>query len=345
MGDLGQETPGAAASAEPQAPATFDSVAAGVVADFENPTPDAGDTGETPEASTEDAGDLEAEAGDTPEGEDGAEGEGGDQAEQNTVLNALADLPRDQVPEDLLPLYDRLIDARKQMQADYTRKTQAVAQQRSELQEQIDAGVQQALAQLYPQGIPQQGTTEPQAPGTPLAEVVWTGLGDGKPMTIEQVWESTNPADLGNFIVASARQVVAEAMQGVINPRLESLAQYAESATEKAAAAYVDQFVSEHPEVEPYLDEAIMLVERGAEPDLESAAQTVLWKHTGEQQLAQAVELGVQAGAARKAEIDDNKQRFSTPSGSTKPATGKTIRKGMSFDEVAAAVVAEAEGA
>lgn len=327
-------------ASEPSAPSTFDSIASGVTEGFENPAADETDTGDAPIGDGgEGTPDPDGAAEPAP-GDEGAPAAGDDEAEADEVLNALANLNRDDVPEELKPMYDQLIEARRNMQADYTRKTQKVADESKSI-----AQVYEELEALRAQvNQPIQAPLPQETPGDypDLREVAWSGL--GKPMDIMEALETQdNGVALGNYMVATARQVVMEAMQQAVLPRLEDVSSKVESRRVDEADRAISAWESSNPDIADHIDKAVALIEAGLASDLGDAAEKVRLMVKGPEQIQQAAAVAMRAGEEKARNIAKAQEQFSVPAGSTTPRPSATPT-GTSFDEIAAGVVSQITG-
>ena len=350
-------------------PQTFQSIADGVVADLETAV-EGGDNAEsapapvsTPAATPEPAPAAPAAEGTpesapaTPEVAAAPAEEAPEGIEQpNQVFTDLANLSRDDVPEDLLPLYDRLSEAGKQQQADYTRKTQALAEQRKSVPTQADfeasvqAEVQRQLAAAQ-QFVPQQAPQQPiETPGVDpaLEAALWSGVGE--PIALEAALAADTPEMLATYMrqqaVVESRRAQIEAMQTVYMPQVNALQDTIFQAQVSQAESIMSELAAANPDLAAVpggLDTAVRLVRDGYAANIEDGVDRARYLLLGPQVAADAARLGQQIGATRKADIDEKKQQFSVPSGATRPIQNGPQVKGKTFDEIAAAVVEDFE--
>lgn len=341
---------------ESEAAPSFSSVAASVIEASENPVgeaaPEPAPAGEPAAAAPE--GTPAAGGGEAPTGEAGetpAAAEGGNEPRTDEVLNALADWKREDVPEDLLPIYDTVVEARKHMQADYTRKTMAVAEERKEVeaaQADLDARIQAGVqAQLVALGVPMQGQPQQGAPANADPMMRFWSPDMGEPVTIEQAMEAADPSLFQRYVsqqtTVAARAAAMDVFNQLVGPQLQQVTGTVQSQQERAADAYVEAFALANPELAANpdgLDTALRLVQSGLARDLDDAAPKAMQILFGEQRVAQAAQVGYQAAQTAAANVAANKEQYSVPSNSTvpKPAPGTGL-KGLTFGQIGQKVV------
>lgn len=319
-------------------------------------TPNAGATSftqlarESLEADDQNGGDGDAAtaaAGESVDaGTDGAEGGSGDGdgdgASGEEILDSLADLDPESIPENLRPLYDDLMERRRLMQTDYVRKTQqladgrrAVEQERTEFDSRVQAAVQEELAKhgvaaLRPE--PQQ-----QAQAGPTLEQLAYDL--GPLVTLEQIAKSDDPEVFQRYVqqqaTIEARRAVSDAMAQVVMPQIGQVASTVTAQQQEAAMQRLSKFNADNPDLVEHIDKVLGLLEAGIAKDLDEAAAATRKVLFGDQQVQQAFELGTQAATARAQKIETNKEKFDVPAGSTAPGATAKPDPSMSFRDLA----------
>jgi hypothetical protein len=340
MSDIIATTGEATAS---EAPASFGSLAADVLAQSENPGTDEGQAAPAADAPAGEAGDLEADAGEGTEGGEAPEGESAEQAEQAEILNALEAIDRDTLTPEQQVTYDELLAAHKSMQADYTRKTQKVAEQARTMEQQVAAEVEARMAALREEFAPQ----TPEAPADADFEAqLWSGLGE--PVSIEQAIDAEGPEGISTYIMQQAtfiaRREVMAAIQQVIAPQLSQVNSFVTEQQANTVDGILTAFTTANPDIaklEGGVDLAIQLVQGGVAKTLDDAAPMVRSIKLGDQKVQQATQLGIQAGAAQAKAVKEARERINVPSGATVPHTPAASQlKGQGFGSIAQAIVA-----
>lgn len=339
--------PEAAPAPAEATPATFDSLAHDVLAGqtpAEDPTP-AHATPAKPAAAESEAGATPAEPAPasnepTPEPEVGAA--------PADALADLANIARDDVPADLLPLYDRIMEQRRLQQADYTRKTTQIART---VDERVQEQVQAELARLgvtTPQQQAQPAQAQPAAPAYADPDAIFWSQELGERITLADALASDDPSALDRHIqqrtVIEGRRAAAEMMQYIL-PQVQGVQSTVEAQQAAAADQIVNQLVADNADLAAIpggIDTLVGLVRDGYAPNLEAAAPMARNLLLGDQAIQQAVQLGQHIATESSAAIQANKEQFSVPSSSTHPVPGAPAVRGKSFDEIGAAVVANA---
>lgn len=230
---------------------------------------------------------------------------------------SFTDIPDEDLTEEQVKL-------KKALQADYTRKMQALAEQKKaqeaaasqtspELQA-LQTQVQQMRALLQEQGL-----TPPEVPESGSPDGVEPQLPDftqglGK---ILEVNDLETPDDYANYVqqqvTLGLRQMhflLTQQMQQQVQP----LMGYVEQSQQSAAQQYVDSFIDSHPEMTPHLPQVYQTMQqRGL--SIDDAYAAVVLPVVREQERVGAYEYGVQAGQMTAEQMAAKKQQASVPSG------------------------------
>lgn len=326
---------------------SFASIAAGIVDASENPPAVEGDAAAAA-SGDETAGDLGVETAEAAAAEAGSVGSE-EPSQAQAVLNTLANLNREDLSPEMQVVYDELTERYRLMQADYTRKTTATAEERKALdaqQAEFDARVaSQVSEQLARFGISQVQAVDATAQAAPVIDeaVLWDGLGER--ISLEAALNDPDPAKLDALIEqraeVKARKVALEMFTEVIEPRLTQVASSFEESRMSESRRTVDTFLTANPDLAPHFDKVLGVLKAGLASDLDEGAAVVRRIVNGDADAQKLIEMGVQAGRAQAQVAADNRQQFSTPSSSTAPKQGQQFSPSQSFNEIAAAVVAE----
>lgn len=328
---------------------SFASIAAGIVEASENPPVVDGDAAAAA-SGDEAAGDLGVETAEAAAAEAGSEGSE-EPSQAQAVLNTLANLNRDDLSPEMQVVYDELTERYRLMQADYTRKTTATAEERKALDAQ-QAEFDARVASQVSEQLARFGITQLQQPGEATAQaapaideaVLWDGLGER--ISLEAALADEDPAKLDTYTkqqaIVAARQVVLEMFHEVIEPRLTQVASSFEESRMSESRRVVDTFLAANPDIAPHFDKVLGVLKAGLASDLDEGAAVVRRIVNGDSDAQRLIEMGVQAGRAQAQVAKDNREQFSTPSSSTAPKQGQQFSPKQSFNEIAATVAAEA---
>jgi hypothetical protein len=245
---------------------------------------------------------------------------------------ALEGIDPEQLSPEMRAVYDRFIEQDKARHADYTRKTQALAEQRKALE------AQQAPAPAAPAAA---APAQPQTPGDEEAEL-YAALGIQR-VSYEEAIESQNPTMLKAYIDGQA-QVQAlrmtRLMYGMVAPEVQQVTASVQATQDAVWAREVSTYMNSHPELEPYRQEMGQLVTAGY--PLEEAGAFVGARYLEPERLAQAVQFGRSAAVERTEKVRDAQGRFSTPSGATKPAGTVKLSQDAPTGDIMMAALEEA---
>jgi len=315
-------------------PVTFGSIAADTLRESENPTDEAtpavADTGTAPEGDPAVASEVV----------DGKKVDPDEQAPEDEVLNALEGLDRDAMTPENQATYDALVAARKSMQGDYTRKTQAVKQT---VAEQVAEGIAAKMAEFQAAPTPQ---AQPAAPSDEDYEAsLWEGL-PVPTMTLAEAMEAEGPEGLEAYIAQqvdyrsgyNARKEVMAAVRDVLAPQIAGLSNFVSTAQSDASDQMLGAFRTANPDLagaDGGVDMALKMLESGLAGTLEEAAPMARLLLFGNEHIQKATEMGFTAGQKRQKTIKDAQSRFSVPAGSTgASATDASKLKGKSFAQI-----------
>jgi hypothetical protein len=305
-------------------------IADGAYAASQEPTPDA--------SGADGSATEEVVAEESAQGEEAPEGTPAEQM-QSLLEKAQGDISKldpEKVPEELRGFL-------RSMQADYTRKTQAVAEQRKALeaptpQDGEVAALRERLAALEGQrGAAFAGVEAPEDTVGLLIRQQVEAETHSPLIEYEQMAASTDPATLKTYleqqILLGARREVMSYHNQVVARELGSVQGSIEATREAEAAARADAYFASNPALLPYADSLIApLVERGA--TLEDAGQMV------QSALADAASkgyaIGSETGRTQAKAVQAAQAQFSVPSGSTQARKGgPVVDASMSFEDIA----------
>ena len=324
----------------------------------------------TPESSFEDIGTAAYEASTEPapaeEGEaaqaesqsdDGTgtetpavEGEGKSatevmQEQLDAVNGEAMKLDPEQVPEEFR-------EHLKNFQRDYTKKTEQLKREREKSAEEL-AGDE--LASLRAEIAALKGGPQPPQPEVPatqsqqapdIATFARTKVEAelGKLVTPEEFFAATDNATVTRFLEQQTRlaavTAVAEYHAQVVAPQVSTLQGTLTQQQQASVQAEYAKFQAAHPDLAPYEEQVAALYRSGM--PLEDAASMVRRAVTSDESVARAMATGMQMGQQRTAEVDANKDKFSTPSSSTAAKGAPSFTPDMSFEQIAEKAAREA---
>lgn len=253
------------------------------------------------------------------------------------------------LPEELRPFL-------KNFQADYTRKTQALATERkksaeelaadevAELRTRIDVLTSQPQAA---QPTPAQAQPTPETPDIDAQIIKSVEAEHGKMLTFEEAMAAESPSELQRYIkqqnVYEARKAAFE-MRTALAPQIQEARQAAMQDKAANLQAQWDAVVAEKPEAAQYEAEiaALLQVREGDGSfryDLPTATNIILAQTTKDVDVQRAMAVGMQAGEQRAKQVATNKDNFSVPSSSTGAKGGKTVTPDMSLEDIASAAL------
>lgn len=253
--------------------------------------------------------------------------------EPEPVRLDLTDVDRESLTPEMQGVYDRLQERQKQMQADYTRKTQAAAESvrgKTALEQEVETLRQQVAAIAQPPA-PQSAAADEQSTNAPN---FYEGLGE--PITPEMVVGSEDPATLFAFIqqtaAVEARRAASEVAQQV-TPQVQQMQQAAEQQRLYEAQQGIAEFMGANPDLEPHRQEMGALMNAGAARDLAEAGEIIRARYYAADRETEAFRLGQQTAEQRARAVGNNQRSFSVPSASTAPS-GQPDLRGKSIAEV-----------
>lgn len=229
------------------------------------------------------------------------------------------------------------------MQADYTRKTQALKEQTGLSAEEITELRAIRDAQQTPQ--PAAAQQEPQAPAfdnNAFEAWLYEGTLDekGRPLTMMDVAEIADPVQsmhamdrlISQRTQAAARREAYQAMQ-TVTPHIQQLQQQYGAREVAEAQSQAEAFFTANPDLLEHRDVLGRLIAAGE--TVENAAEMVRTFVNKDRIVAEATTAGLQAGHAAAKQVQQHQQQFSTPSGTTPAGGGPTYTKDMDLSEIA----------
>lgn len=253
------------------------------------------------------------------------------------------------VPEELRPFL-------KSFQADYTRKSQALATERKKSAEELAsdevadlrAKVEELSARpAAPVAPPTAAPAPPETPDLVAQITASVEREHGKMLTFEDAMADENPASLQRYIkqqgVFEARLAQAE-MAAKFAPVVQETRQAVNANKQAEAEAEWQAVVTASPQAAEYEGEIAALLtvpdgNGGFRYTLQQAADLVLAQTSRDVDVQRAIAVGVQAGEQRAKQVAANKDNFAVPSAATAPKGGPTFTPTMSLDEIGLAAV------
>ncbi len=244
--------------------------------------------------------------------------------------------------------FEVLKTAYKSMQADYTRKTQKVAEIKGfseEETERLRAIIAQE-GQQQPTGAAPEAAPDRAGQLTPERVQAWLYEGLGEPLTFQQVIASENANDLDRYFrqlaQVAARTETFQFSQAVLPTVQQLQAQY--GARDVAEAnEQITTFFAANPDLEAHRESIGALIAAGK--SLEEAGAFVRAATTRDQAVAQATTAAIQLGREQAKQVQDNQAAFSVPSSTTAPAgpSGVTpeAAKDLSLKQIAERAIAK----
>lgn len=251
-------------------------------------------------------------------------------------------LDPDSLPEELRGFL-------KQFQADYTRKTQALKEERvksaeemaqdhlNELRAEIQALKSGVVAPTPTPAPESQPFEEDKALEDFATKKVEAEL--GKMITFDEFVKAPDNATIQRFLAQQTRlaavKAVAEYHTQVVAPQVTTLQGSLTAQQEGAVKAEYAKFQQANPDLKPYEGQIAALYRSGM--TLEDAATLVRKANTVDDAVARALATGVQMGQKQAETVAANKDKYSTPSSSTQGGQNVQYTPEMSFEDVAAA--------
>jgi hypothetical protein len=284
-----------------------------------------------------DSDEAAASPGTTSEG-DAATGEADEQA---GTLPELEGVDPETLTPELRAVYDRLVQERTAQQADYTRKTQALAEQRRAAESQTSALEQQVAnmqAQLAAFATQQQVPDPTQGPADD--SFLYAGLGDRIDPTAAMEDPQLFLRYQQQVATVEARRAAFE-VASVFGGQIGALTQQLEAQAAERAVTEVETFMGANADLEPYREQMAHFIGTGAAATLDDAAALVRASAFSHQREAEALALGAEMERKRAAAVQAAQDQFNVPSASTGSGDGPKFTKDMSLHDVMLAAAAD----
>jgi hypothetical protein len=247
-------------------------------------------------------------------------------------------LDPEKVPEALRPFL-------RSFQADYTRKTQAIAAEKAELAAiPADGSAPGEVAELRAKVTAMEAalggnTTAPQtAEAFDMAGAIKATVESelGPLLSIEDMAASENPADLQRYLAQQmaivSRTAIAEYHNSVVAERFVPIESRLQSAAQAEQQAGEAAFYASNPELAPYAD-TLMRPLLAAGMTVEQAGESV--RQVVGAAMQQGVALGIATGKQQATAVHEARSKFSVPAASTQGRAGSpTVTPDMSFEAI-----------
>lgn len=246
------------------------------------------------------------------------------------------------LPEELRPFI-------KQFQADYTRKTQQLAEQRKRAAEELAgdelAQLRQKIADL--EGRTSAGTSQEGAQQAPDIKGFARARVEaelGPLISTEEFFSAQDNATVMRFLEQQTRLAAVEAVAQyhleVVDPQVAGIQSTLTARQQAEVRSQYETFTRENPDLAPYEAEVAALYSAGK--TLDEAAALVRKAVTADGAVANALATGAQIGEARAKQVAEAKDKYDVPHSSTAGKGGPSFTPEMSFQEIAEKAAREA---